>query len=33
VCQEHLMVTERRAELQAIEEKWRVEARCYTLIT
>ena len=33
VCQEHLMVTELRAELQAIEEKWRVEARCYTLIT
>ena len=32
VCQEHPMVTELRAELQAIEEKRRVEARFYTLI-
>jgi hypothetical protein len=32
VCQEHPMVTELLAELQAMEEKRRVEARCYTLI-
>jgi hypothetical protein len=32
VCQEHPMVTELLAELQAIEEKRRVEARFYTLI-
>jgi hypothetical protein len=32
VCQEHPMTTELLAELQAIEEKRRVEARFYTLI-
>jgi hypothetical protein len=32
VCQEHPMVTELLAELQAIEEQRRVEARFYTLI-
>jgi hypothetical protein len=32
VCQEHPLVTELLTELQAIEEKGRVEARFYELI-
>jgi hypothetical protein len=32
VCQEDLMMTELLAELQALEEKRRVEARFYALI-
>ncbi len=32
VCQEHPMITELVAELQAIKEKGRVEARFYELI-
>jgi len=32
VCQEHPLITELLAELQAIEEKGRVEARFYELI-
>ena len=33
VFQEHLMITELLAELQAIEDKERIEARCYTVMT
>ena len=32
VCQEHPMITELLAEVQAIEEKGRVEARFYEVI-